>query len=192
MQNFNKFCVPTKVIVMGDSGVGKTCMLQCLKEFQQNGKKVLTKPVASTIGVNFVRLMKGDVALNVWDTAGAERFRSISKCYARGANLCLLAFDTLNSLHNCINWAALLRETSPDCKVILVRTKQDIISPAFDEDLEVVMNKTGAFGLTAVSCVTGSGVEELFETLFEVGPQSRPQEHDMKIVPSERQFRWCC
>ena len=98
MQNFNKFCVPTKVIVMGDSGVGKTCMLQCLKEFQQNGKKVLTKPVASTIGVNFVRLMKGDVALNVWDTAGAERFRSISKCYARGANLCLLAFDTLNSL----------------------------------------------------------------------------------------------
>ncbi|XP_043093445.1 ras-related protein Rab-19-like [Puntigrus tetrazona] len=80
-----------KIILIGDSNVGKTCLVQSFKsglfsEAQQN-----------TIGVDFtVRTLSIDgrrVKMQVWDTAGQERFRTITQSYYRSAHGAMIAYD---------------------------------------------------------------------------------------------------
>jgi small GTP-binding protein len=83
--------VSYKFIIIGSSGVGKTCLLKRLID------GTFTEDSASTIGVEFDSLILNidnrKVKLQIWDTAGQERFRSISKTYYRNAVGCILVFD---------------------------------------------------------------------------------------------------
>ncbi|XP_059644132.1 ras-related protein Rab7-like isoform X2 [Cornus florida] len=80
-----------KVIVLGDSGVGKTSLMNqyVYKRFSQQYK--------ATIGADFVtkELQIDDklVTLQIWDTAGQERFHSLGVAFYRGADCCILVFD---------------------------------------------------------------------------------------------------
>eukprot|EP00823_Brevimastigomonas_motovehiculus_P002024 TRINITY_DN1313_c0_g1_i1.p1 TRINITY_DN1313_c0_g1~~TRINITY_DN1313_c0_g1_i1.p1 ORF type:complete len:214 (-),score=19.01 TRINITY_DN1313_c0_g1_i1:54-695(-) len=80
-----------KVIILGDSGVGKTCLLN-----QYVHKKFSTQYKA-TIGADFLtkELMIDDklVTLQIWDTAGQERFQSLGVAFYRGADSCVLVYD---------------------------------------------------------------------------------------------------
>ncbi|EXB37795.1 Ras-related protein Rab7 [Morus notabilis] len=94
-----------KVIVLGDSGVGKTSLMNRYvhKRFSQQYK--------ATIGADFVtkELQIDDrlVTLQIWDTAGQERFQSLGVAFYRGADCCVLvydvnvmrSFDTLDTWH---------------------------------------------------------------------------------------------
>ncbi|CAK8691481.1 unnamed protein product [Clavelina lepadiformis] len=80
-----------KIVLIGDAGVGKTCIVQRFKS------GVWVESQASTIGVDFC--MKScevngkKIKLQVWDTAGQERFRTITQSYYRSANGVVCAFD---------------------------------------------------------------------------------------------------
>ncbi|EPS64447.1 hypothetical protein M569_10334, partial [Genlisea aurea] len=80
-----------KIIVLGDSGVGKTSLMNqyVYKKFNQRYK--------STIGADFVtkELHIDDrlVTLQIWDTAGQERFHSLGASFYRGADCCVLVYD---------------------------------------------------------------------------------------------------
>ncbi|XP_074438373.1 ras-related protein Rab-19 isoform X2 [Larus michahellis] len=80
-----------KIILIGDSNVGKTCVVHRFKTGQYNEKQ------QNTIGVDFtVRSMDIDgkkVKIQVWDTAGQERFRTITQSYYRSAHGAILAYD---------------------------------------------------------------------------------------------------
>ena len=79
-----------KFITVGDSGVGKSCLLQrfTTDEFSQT---------ETTIGIEFgskiININSKNVKLQIWDTAGQEAFRSISRAYYRGAIGALMVFD---------------------------------------------------------------------------------------------------
>jgi Ras-related protein Rab-2A len=81
-----------KFISVGDSGVGKSCLLLRLtnKEFT---------PTETTIGIEFgstvVQIQNKNIKLQIWDTAGQESFRSISRAYYRNAIGCLLVYDSI-------------------------------------------------------------------------------------------------
>jgi len=81
-----------KVILLGNSGVGKTCILNRYVDntFNSNTYK-------ATIGTDFKLkelVIDGQpVTLQIWDTAGQERFQSLGEIFHRGANICLLVFD---------------------------------------------------------------------------------------------------
>ncbi|GMN33420.1 hypothetical protein TIFTF001_004147 [Ficus carica] len=88
-----------KVIVLGDSGVGKTSLMN--QKFNQQYKP--------TIGADFMtkELQIDDklVTLQIWDTAGQERFQSLGSAFYRGADCCILVYDvnvarTFDTLHN--------------------------------------------------------------------------------------------
>lgn len=83
-----------KIILIGDSGVGKTSLM---KRYTDN---VYSKEGASTIGVDFkiktVVIDGKKIKLQIWDTAGQERFRAIVSHYYRGAHGIMLVFDMLN------------------------------------------------------------------------------------------------
>ncbi|XP_040214893.1 ras-related protein Rab-7a [Lithobates pipiens] len=80
-----------KVIILGDSGVGKTSLMN------QYVNKKFTNQYKATIGADFLtkEVMVDDrlVTMQIWDTAGQERFQSLGVAFYRGADCCVLVFD---------------------------------------------------------------------------------------------------
>ena len=80
-----------KLLIIGDSGVGKSCLLLRFAE------GTYTDSYISTIGVDFkihtVNLDGKVVKLQIWDTAGQERFRTITSSYYRGAHGIIVVYD---------------------------------------------------------------------------------------------------
>jgi Ras-related protein Rab-7A len=80
-----------KVIILGDSGVGKTSLMN------QYVNKKFSNQYKATIGADFLtkEVMVDDrlVTMQIWDTAGQERFQSLGVAFYRGADSCVLVFD---------------------------------------------------------------------------------------------------
>jgi len=83
-----------KIIILGDSGVGKTSLLNQYV----NGR--YTQQYRATVGADFMakEVMIDDrvVNLQIWDTAGQERFQSLGPAFYRGADCCVLVYDITN------------------------------------------------------------------------------------------------
>jgi small GTP-binding protein len=86
------------IVLIGDSSVGKSCLL---KKFSEPDKKTPEGHTA-TVGVDFVvrTITVGNekVKLSVWDTAGQERFRSITNAYFRGSMGAMVVYDVTDSV----------------------------------------------------------------------------------------------
>eukprot|EP01067_Filipodium_phascolosomae_P009022 Filipodium_phascolosomae@DN7946_c0_g1_i1.p1 len=93
-----------KLLLIGDSGVGKSCLLLRFAD------DTYTDSYISTIGVDFkIRTIDLDaktVKLQIWDTAGQERFRTITSSYYRGAHGIIIVYDVTDkdSFQNVKNW----------------------------------------------------------------------------------------
>lgn len=118
-----------KVVLIGDSGVGKSNLLS---RFTRNEFIPETK---STIGVEFAtRTVKTEgktIKAQIWDTAGQERYRAITSAYYRGAVGALLVYDISkqSTFQNISRWLYELRENSSDPKsvvILLVGNKSDL------------------------------------------------------------------
>ncbi|XP_065656177.1 ras-related protein Rab-11B [Hydra vulgaris] len=116
-----------KVVLTGDSGVGKSCLLSRFTrdEFDAESK--------STIGVEFatrtMNIAGKAIKVQVWDTAGQERYRAITNAYYRGACGALITYDIskLKTFINVERWLNELREhADPDIVVIMVGNKSDL------------------------------------------------------------------
>ncbi|KAJ5778592.1 Ras-related protein RABA1b [Penicillium odoratum] len=123
-----------KVILLGPSGAGKSCVLH---RFVKNEWRVLS---SQTIGVEFssriIKLGTGSrrkrIKLQLWDTAGTERFRSVSRSYYRGAAGAILIYDVASypsfaALPTFLMDARAL--ASPNLTVILAGNKADLADP---------------------------------------------------------------
>jgi len=98
------FDLQIKLLMIGDSGVGKTCLLL------RYANDSFSPTFITTIGIDFkiktVCLDNTVVKLQIWDTAGQERFRTITTSYFRGAQGILLVYDVCDrgSFENISNW----------------------------------------------------------------------------------------
>ena len=119
-----------KIVVIGDSGVGKSCLLLRFAD------DTYTESYISTIGVDFkIRTLVVDgkvVKLQIWDTAGQERFRSITSTYYRSAQCVMMVYDVtdLESFANARGqWKAeVAKNAAQDVPIILVGTKSDLVN----------------------------------------------------------------
>lgn len=117
-----------KILLLGDSSVGKTCFLM---RFTDN---TFQDVHMSTIGLDYrLKEMKNSdgetINVQIWDTAGQERFRSITKNYYRGAHGILILFDVTSarSFDNMRNWVTQVKENSSNAVTIyVVGTKIDL------------------------------------------------------------------
>ncbi|CAK7212618.1 hypothetical protein SBRCBS47491_001528 [Sporothrix bragantina] len=122
-----------KIILLGPSGSGKSCLLH---RFVKNEWRVLS---SQTIGVEFsskiIKVGNGNrrkrIKLQLWDTAGTERFRSVSRSYYRGAAGAILVYDvtahrSFDALQPFLNDARAL--ASPNLTTLLVGNKLDLAS----------------------------------------------------------------
>ncbi|KAM5534337.1 hypothetical protein V8D89_012065 [Ganoderma adspersum] len=120
--------VDAKIVIMGNTGVGKTSLLH---RYTQG--KFDPKNTTSTTGAFFVTkkvTVDGTkVRLQLWDTAGQERFRSMAPMYYRGANAALLLYDITNasSFEDVRGWLEELKKNcSPDLIIYIVGAKADL------------------------------------------------------------------
>lgn len=125
--NFLNYDVVGKIAIVGDSGVGKSSLLQRIvyNTFEHHN---------NTIGVDFkvgYYVRKDDdkkIKLQFWDTAGQERFRTIAKSYYRNVDIIIIVYDAndYDSFNNIFMW---LREISEACvnnpTIIVVGNKYD-------------------------------------------------------------------
>uniref|UniRef100_A0A8C6KYG7 Ras-related protein Rab-14 n=1 Tax=Nothobranchius furzeri TaxID=105023 RepID=A0A8C6KYG7_NOTFU len=116
-----------KYIIIGDMGVGKSCLLHQFTE------KKFMADCPHTIGVEFgTRIMEvhsQKVKLQIWDTAGQERFRAVTRSYYRGAAGALMVYDiTRRSTYNHLSsWLTDARNlTNPNTVIILIGNKADL------------------------------------------------------------------
>lgn len=115
-----------KLLMIGDSGVGKTCFL--LRFADDN----FTSSHLTTIGIDFklknIQIDGVGIKLQIWDTAGQERFRTITQTYYKGAMGIILAYDCTdeNSFNNIKNWVQQIKiHASDDVAKVLIGNKCD-------------------------------------------------------------------
>jgi len=118
-----------KLLLIGDSGVGKSCLLMryCEDAFSES--------FITTIGIDFkVRTLEMDgkkVRVSVWDTAGQERFQTILPAYYRGAHGIMLVYDVTDgkSFDNVARWSKQIEQhAQPGVMRMLVANKCDMVA----------------------------------------------------------------
>ena len=116
-----------KILLLGDSSVGKTCFLM------RYADNTFQEIHMSTIGLDYklknVQLDDGKIVkIQIWDTAGQDRFRSITKNYYKGAHGIILIYDVTSrkTFENIQNWVTQIKEeVSEKVNIILVGNKID-------------------------------------------------------------------
>lgn len=115
------FDIAFKVMLLGDSAVGKTCVLVRFKDGAFLGGNFI-----ATVGIDFrnkvVTVDNAKVKLQIWDTAGQERFRSVTHAYYRDAQALLLLYDitSKSSFDNIRAWLTEIHEYAQKDVVIML------------------------------------------------------------------------
>ena len=116
-----------KLLLIGDSGVGKSCLLLRFAD------DTYTDSYISTIGVDFkirtLELESKVIKLQIWDTAGQERFRTITSSYYRGAHGIIVVYDATDrqSFDNLKTWLGEIQRYANDkVNILLVGNKCDL------------------------------------------------------------------
>ena len=168
-----------KVLMLGDSAVGKTSLINRFVEdrFAQN--------LVGTVGVDFKmkRMWLGpngdQFTLQIWDTAGQERFHRITKTYYRGADAIYLTFDCTSreTLDNLEYWVRNIKtNASNSVEVLLAANKVDLREGATEEEQQNIddivergRQMAEVYGILyyPTSAKTGEGVEDSFKNLAE-------------------------
>jgi small GTP-binding protein len=159
-----------KVVLVGDTRVGKTCLLTRLTQG-------VFRDSAATVGAAFqthtVTTQFGARTLQIWDTAGQEKYRSLAPMYYRSAHVAILCFDLTNreSFQALGAWADELAEKGTgELQTIIVGCKADLTDAravAREEAQEFAFEK-GASHYLECSAKAGSGVADLFTKAAEL------------------------
>lgn len=159
----------TKVVFLGDSGVGKSSILI---RFHKNE---FSDAFEVTIGGAFlqtkVELDKGTiVTLDVWDTAGQERFRSLMPLYYRQASAAVIVYDVgdLKSFQRCEYWVTTLKEQEPTCLLFLVGNKADRENREVNQEAVNEFSKAHNMVAVETSAKTAKNVNQLFRQIAEM------------------------
>ncbi|CUS22750.1 LAQU0S06e05182g1_1 [Lachancea quebecensis] len=168
-----------KLLLIGDSGVGKSCLLLRFSD------DTYTNDYISTIGVDFkiktVELDGKTVKLQIWDTAGQERFRTITSSYYRGAHGIIIVYDVTDhdSFNDVKMWLQEIdRYATAGVLKLMVGNKSDLqdkrmveydVAKEFADSLQIPFLETSA--------LDSSNVEEAFLTMAKQIKESMAQQH---------------
>ncbi|KAE8723899.1 Ras-related protein YPTC6 [Hibiscus syriacus] len=157
-----------KVVLIGDSGVGKSNLLS---RFTRNEFCLESK---STIGVEFatrtLQVEGRTVKAQIWDTAGQERYRAITSAYYRGALGALLVYDVTKptTFENVNRWLKELRDhADPNIVIMLIGNKTDLkhLRAVSTEDAQTYAEKEG-LSFIETSALDATNVEKAFQTIL--------------------------
>jgi small GTP-binding protein len=148
-----------KLVLLGNSAAGKTCMVQKMiySTFNINS--------SSTIGAAYsIYSVESNIKVEMWDTAGQERFHSLLPMYARGAEIIIVVIDIEKNIdEQILKWNKYIQDNeklfSPYFKLFLIFNKYDL-NPGF-EIPETIMNQQQFIFITLVSAKSGHNIDKV-------------------------------
>ena len=206
----NSYDMIFKIVLIGDSSVGKTNMLSryISNEYDPNSQ--------STIGVELstktFTFDKDEVKVQIWDTAGQEKYRSITSSYYKGAQGCLLVYDITrkDTFDNIDKWFSELKSsTNNEINAILVGNKCDL-SDKREITIEEAQKKAKLFNVAFMetSALDGTNIEKAFYELVNNVYQNNKQTFNQEIKvmfgdkgveikqeqnnETKKKNNWCC
>ena len=152
-----------KIILLGNSGVGKTSI------YFYYTKNIFQDKYAATVGVDFATKFKNilgkNVRLNIWDTAGEEKYRSTIANYFKGSHACFLVFDltNVNSFKDLEIWYKLFIESSASNNkenIVVLGNKCDIDEKEVKNELIINFIEDKKLKYFETSAKTKKGIKE--------------------------------
>ena len=187
-----------KILLLGDWSVGKTCFLMRYTENTFNDIHL------STIGVDFklkvVKLDNGEeVKIQIWDTAGQDRYRTITKSYIRGAHGIILIYDVTSrkSFEGIQTWVKQIKDqVSSKVCVALVANKIDKEKREVSPEEGIKLGKDIDYPFYEASAKEGKNINECFDNLIKqiylnYGDNSTLNDTS-KLSDSNIERRKCC
>ena len=158
-----------KIVLIGDTCVGKSCILVRFSD------DVFNENYVTTIGVDFrfkTMIVKNKIAkIQIWDTAGQERYRSITTAYYRGAAAIIICCDSTNkeSFYNINNWIdEISKYTDKEVDKLILMNKCDLVDDRqIDKSEMAKFEKENGIKIMEVSAKTGNGIDKAFEYIIE-------------------------
>jgi len=193
-----------KLLLIGDSGVGKSCLLLRFAD------DTYTESYISTIGVDFkirtIELNGKTIKLQIWDTAGQERFRTITSSYYRGAHGIIIVYDITDqvSFNNVKQWLQEIdRYACENVNKLLVGNKSDLTNKRvvdynaakeFADSLNIPFLETSAKNATNVEQAFVTMATEIKNRMVNI-PTGTNKPGNVKIgsgQPVKKQEGGCC
>lgn len=158
-----------KVVMLGESAVGKTSVVLQLNE---HVFRAVTAPtVGSGVITKSFETPKGTINLNIWDTAGEERYRSFTGLYSQNANAGIIVFDLtdVSSFEIIPDWIkTFLDSSNPDALIYIIGNKLDLDSSrAISYDYAFDWCKQQGYSYSEVSAKTGENIDLVFNQIAE-------------------------
>mgnify|MGYP003089408893 FL=1 len=182
-----------RVVLIGDSQVGKTSLVQ---RFVRSS---FEKQQRSTIGAVFhtyERSYNGtDVVMQIWDTAGQEKYRSLGPIYYRNSVAGICVFDMTNkeTLSGLEKWISEFRKQTNDPILYIVGNKIDIQDKiTVTEEEAKAFSKSQNAKLIFSSAKTGENVQEIFESIFQDLGANGKFEVKKELAKNEDKGNSCC
>ncbi|CEM21914.1 unnamed protein product [Vitrella brassicaformis CCMP3155] len=186
-----------KYIIIGDTGVGKSCLLLQFTDKRFRADHDLT--IGVEFGARLINIDGKQIKLQIWDTAGQESFRSITRSYYRGAAGALLVYDITrrDTFSHLTRWLEEVRQNAnPHMTIMLIGNKCDL------ERREVSTEEGASFArqhgliFLETSAKTAQNVEEAFiwtaRKIYEniqAGVYDLSNEgHGIKVGPTHQPF----
>lgn len=186
-----------KVILIGSSSVGKTSLINRLIDDSFDDNHLAT--VGPAFYSHEITLENGQTeTLQIWDTAGQEKYFSIAKQFFREANIALICFDYTDSssVEAIQKWKDSILDVEPNCIIYLVATKLDLITDT--TELEAFLDKmTKEDNQISKSFVTSSrtglNVAEVFKEAAREEINQNNTKTTQKLKPlKEEKKDGCC
>ena len=180
--------IDKKVLLCGNSGVGKTSI------FKRYFKNEFEGNYNSSIGIDFqtkvIKRKNRQYSIQVFDTAGEERFRSITSSYFRMAEYFLLIFDLTNrnSFDAIPEWIALLKEYVEKPKFMIIGNKSDLEKNKIpDDEINDALEDKEQFKINdenfiKVSAKTGKNINYAFDYLLDLIEKNIDENDDEEII----------
>ncbi|CAD8110936.1 unnamed protein product [Paramecium primaurelia] len=159
-----------KFILIGDTGVGKSCLLLQFIDKRFRQKHEVT--IGVEFGAKLIELDGLNIKLQIWDTAGQESFRSITRSYYRSAAGAIVVYDITKreSYENVARWMEEVKQNgNPKLSMLLVGNKGDL-----ESERQISYNEAQQFAKECgidffeTSAKTSNNVEEIFTKMAQI------------------------
>ena len=151
-----------KVIFIGDSNTGKSSL--SYRIFHDSFDPTYIATIGVDFIIKYIKISGKIIKLQIWDCAGADRFRSITKSYYRGSNIICLVYDVtnLNSFKNIKNWMKDIEDFKKEkVYIVLVGNKCDSLDRVITEEEGINLAKEHNIDFLETSAKNDKNIFEL-------------------------------